>query len=77
MKEKLSWDTMKNGSIQMIQERTNGTRKMDQAMKRKRIFFTQGIEDKHVEIGKEENIHKPKDSVHTQMRTGRPCAPRS
>ena len=57
---KLSWDTRKNGSIKMIQERTNGTRKMDQAMKRKRILFTQRIEDKHVEIGKEENIHKPK-----------------
>ena len=68
---------MKSGNIKMIQERTNGTRKMDQAMKRKRILFTQRIEDKHVEIGKEENIHKPKDSVHRQLRTGRPCAPHS
>ena len=41
MKEKLSGKTMKNN--RMIQETTNGTWKMNQAMKRKEKFlFTQG-----------------------------------
>ena len=72
---------------------------MNQAMKRKGIFFllkelrqarggqrnrrrkkTHQISQLALIamlIGKEENIHKPKDSVHRQLRTGRPCAPRS
>ena len=43
----------------MIQEITNGTWKMDQAMKRKRIFFTQGTKDKHMEVKEIEYGKKP------------------
>ena len=45
----------------MIQEITNGTWKMDQAMKRKRIFFTKGTKDKHVEVKGIEDGKNPSD----------------